>query len=425
MDKSRSGVSLSLDDFLAAVVGRPKPGEAAAIAATLLGKDDGLSAHAFAAAILDKGGSGGTPKSGVPLSVDELLAAILDRPTRADTAAFVATILGEDDRTGGAVSAAELLREFNPDEPRDWRGRWTTGGAETSGTSGASLADRLDTIQFGATPTSPSRRTSKQVPGGLPSDAVYKHMPDFPGSEPTDLNDLVDRRDSNASVVPVAQPAAPSSATSPTGAAEAPPNPDAQSEADYLKTLKDCIAGWTKDGYNIAAMFLQYFLDHKNGNPHDVCDASKLPFGSRAAIERDANVVGPVLAGLTSEAQAIAAKAGAAQASADISRNLGHVSTTPLDGEIFWAFGGFDLRVDGRLTVDGSTHRWSFSGDVTINDTYSFPATGVRTLFPSYAAANALQTKYQYAPFDTKLKWHADAEGSTTTGSPRVKYRPN
>ena len=80
------------------------------------------------------------------------LAAIIDEPDPAATAAFAASILGEDTgypnetcdekgrrATGGSQPStpsardlfiAAVLREhnFNPNEPRDERGRWTTGG---------------------------------------------------------------------------------------------------------------------------------------------------------------------------------------------------------------------------------------------------------------------------------------------------------
>ena len=143
-------------------------------------------------------------------------------------------------------------------------------------------------------------------------------------------------------------------------------------------------------------------------------------------IERDPKVASAVVAGLTAEAQAAVAKAGAAKTSVNVDKKLGHVSTNPGDGEIFWAFGGFDLSVKGKLDVDGSSNRWQFSGSAKIDDTYTFPDTGIRTLFPSYGAAHALQTQHSYNPFNTKLEWPLDAEGSSSSvpGSPRVKYIP-
>lgn len=249
---------------------------------------------------------------------------------------FLAAILCDRDPAGTAAFVAEVLYEYSPDEPRDDRGRWTTGGS-------AIAAD-----------------------------------------------------------------------------AESP------SEADHVKTLKDCAAGWRKDGYEVAATFLDYFLNHKNGKPTDVCDASKLPPKSRENIESSSKVVDAVLMGLTSEAQAKVKAEGAVKTSFNVAKKLGHVDSDPSDGEIFWAFGGFDLSVNGRLTVDGWNNRWYFSGSVRIDDTYAFPATAIRMLFPSYAAANALEAKYKYKRFVTKLEWQVDAEGSSSSvpGSPRVKYRP-
>lgn len=59
--------------------------------------------------------------SGLDISLDAFLAEILYKPEPASTAAFT----------------AQILREYDPDEPRDERGRWTTGGGTASGASGA------------------------------------------------------------------------------------------------------------------------------------------------------------------------------------------------------------------------------------------------------------------------------------------------
>ena len=64
-------------------------------------------------------------------SLDEFLAAILGKSDPADTAAFVATILGQRDPViTGAF--ADTLREYSPDQPRDNWGRWTADGSKTS-----------------------------------------------------------------------------------------------------------------------------------------------------------------------------------------------------------------------------------------------------------------------------------------------------
>jgi hypothetical protein len=70
-------------------------------------------------------------KSYASPSHGEFLAAILDESNPANTAAFAAAILDSRDPAGAAAFAACILGEhnFNPDEPRDERGRWTTGGS--------------------------------------------------------------------------------------------------------------------------------------------------------------------------------------------------------------------------------------------------------------------------------------------------------
>ena len=82
------------------------------------------------------------------LSTEEFVGAITGRPSPADTAAFVAAItdrpnpdqtamkalvkLLTQDQTPAsraALGAIAFREQYNPNEPRDWRGRWTTGGA--------------------------------------------------------------------------------------------------------------------------------------------------------------------------------------------------------------------------------------------------------------------------------------------------------
>jgi hypothetical protein len=68
----------------------------------------------------------------VPASpeTEAFVARIYGRPAPMDTAAFVAAITGEDNAAQTHASEAASLGEahFNPDEPRDERGRWTTDG---------------------------------------------------------------------------------------------------------------------------------------------------------------------------------------------------------------------------------------------------------------------------------------------------------
>lgn len=45
--------------------------------------------------------------------------------------AFVAAILGEDNSASATAFAAHILYEYDPDQPRDERGRWTTGGSHS------------------------------------------------------------------------------------------------------------------------------------------------------------------------------------------------------------------------------------------------------------------------------------------------------
>lgn len=67
--------------------------------------------------------------------LDGFLAAVLGRPNPTETAAFTRVVLGQGDPTSAAAFAATVLREYNfdPNQPRDERGRWTSGGGSADG----------------------------------------------------------------------------------------------------------------------------------------------------------------------------------------------------------------------------------------------------------------------------------------------------
>jgi hypothetical protein len=70
-------------------------------------------------------------RSYVSPSLDAFLAEILYDRHPASAAEFAAAILDEPNPASAAEFAAKILREYNynPDEPRDEKGRWTTGGS--------------------------------------------------------------------------------------------------------------------------------------------------------------------------------------------------------------------------------------------------------------------------------------------------------
>lgn len=110
MDNPRSCASPGLDAFLAAVVdGRNPPGN------------------------------------------DEFVATILDEGDPASTAALAATVFDECDPAGAAAFAAILL-EYDPNQPRDWRGRWTAVCADED--SDAEIRRRAEKALGGPTGTS-------------------------------------------------------------------------------------------------------------------------------------------------------------------------------------------------------------------------------------------------------------------------------
>ena len=83
-------------------------------------------------------------------------------------------------RESDPARAAKFLREwhFNPDQPRDWRGRWTKGG---------SLAASGGDDDYDDGPDARSPGNPKNIPddpeSSLPQDflgPVYPIVPDFP-----------------------------------------------------------------------------------------------------------------------------------------------------------------------------------------------------------------------------------------------------
>ena len=96
---------------------------------------------------------------------------------------------GQERRQGAAASASarpaatlpadQPLGEwqFDPDEPRDWRGRWTTGGADAGGSkpggSGASVG-YFDVAPEGETPELPAERKDQLARAAAELDAKVK-----------------------------------------------------------------------------------------------------------------------------------------------------------------------------------------------------------------------------------------------------------
>ncbi|MGO8690452.1 MAG: hypothetical protein ACLQLG_12590 [Thermoguttaceae bacterium] len=112
MNDSRFHASPSLDSFLAAILDKP----------------DRASAAAFAVGVLDEGGStqeGGTGATG--RSHEDWLDAIL---------------YGVHERSDAFGS--DILREYDPNEPRDEKGRWTTGGSNDSATKADAPSRKIE-----------------------------------------------------------------------------------------------------------------------------------------------------------------------------------------------------------------------------------------------------------------------------------------
>jgi hypothetical protein len=101
------------------------------------------------------------------------------------------------------------------------------------------------------------------------------------------------------------------------------------------------------------------------------------------------------------------------------------VNAWPDEGEVFYAFGGFDLSAEGTLNVDrGPLHTsWTFQGAVHIDDFYSFaPDNWYKLMWTDFAAAHDLETNPaygdRYKPFNTKLDDAYSASGCVNHQQP-------
>ncbi len=155
-----------LDAFVAAVLGRPKPGDAATFAAAILAGGKPGGGVALARAILYDSDFGESENAGGGRTADVSHQDFLD-----------AILHGRPSRPGR--STAEILREynFNPDEARDWRGRWSTGGSGDALASAGrgSVLDDLPSTYDCAVPKD----------GPEPPDDILARPPTKGGAAPT------------------------------------------------------------------------------------------------------------------------------------------------------------------------------------------------------------------------------------------------
>ena len=122
----------------------------------------------------------GNSTYGEPATPEEFVATILGREPPTDTAAFAAAISGRGEKVDTGPFAAALLgkekpsntaefaaaiREYNPDEPRDEKGRWTTGGSPVSSPGDSSgNGDDDSGYPYTTSPGDPPSETSPSQP---------------------------------------------------------------------------------------------------------------------------------------------------------------------------------------------------------------------------------------------------------------------
>ena len=147
----------------------------------------------------------------------------------------------------------------------------------------------------------------------------------------------------------------------------------ALSEAECLRILRPQVAQWKEMKWGLAADILQYFLNHKNGNPEDVLDVSKYA----AAVNSSSTVTDALDEYFTKKAFALAsARTNLERICAVVHPHFSPLVPGDRASQGFYAFGGFELGYEsGTLTVAHTTLfvSWKFEGKLRIDDTYTFP----------------------------------------------------
>jgi hypothetical protein len=144
MERRRSDISPETQAFLAQIIERPDPiGEAFTVEPRERFKSserkDGVGPPAGHGLRNPDDPRSASQFSRVSPETEAFLARVTGAPSRLDTATFVAAITGQDAPARADTPGGTLFSEhnFNPNEPRDEHGRWTTGSFDDSPASAA------------------------------------------------------------------------------------------------------------------------------------------------------------------------------------------------------------------------------------------------------------------------------------------------
>lgn len=205
--------------------------------------------------------------------------------------------------------------------------------------------------------------------------------------------------------------------------ADAPTPRTAPIEEDAARAIVEGeIKRWRANGWNFAANLLQHFLDKKGpqryaptaADTQEVAEESQLMVESAIyrAIWDDANITSGALMGSPIDFNArVRWTATGFEESIPGSVYTAGEPLTDANDDLFYAFGGAELTLDGRVTKVGSVTtqvksylKFDVNARVTIGDLYSFKPTGwhdVRLWVEAYAAARFLETLPEgaYQPF--------------------------
>lgn len=193
----------------------------------------------------------------------------------------------------------------------------------------------------------------------------------------------------------------------------------AKSEAECLAIVKEQIADWRTMKYTYAANLLQYFIDKKG--PRDylptTADIQEVRQHGRQKIASliDAYVNEVKSPGSYKEGMPTIYRYGPGKINVKIFHpGKGSTASSNIrwwyvgsDKNMFYAFGGADLNVNGvaTLSVSGRKRIWSGSFNVSVGDRYAFESKSkLKTMISAissnaYDAALKLERTYGYKPF--------------------------
>jgi hypothetical protein len=197
----------------------------------------------------------------------------------------------------------------------------------------------------------------------------------------------------------------------------------AETQAEALQVLRGTVARLRGSGWNFAANLLEYFIEGK-GSPTTPYTLTK---GDVDEVkEQSTNMVGKIISYELHHTGGIASSTLKGSVVGIVNEHVRWNSTASesfggsVQGEVtgerfqdtnnalFYAYGGADITIDGRVTgvvkKDGCC-LCTVKANVTISDTFAFPAGAARQWVKEYYAGYLLQARSNYQPFSHTVRF--------------------